>query len=231
MKVAIYSGTIPAPVFIESLIQSLAEQGVRIYLFGGKKSPAEYSGNNIFLISTPNHRLLLIGFILIQIIRLIIKEPGKFLKLTVHYRNLSKNESVGFLNWWGKVLPVVNHLPDIFHIQWAKALPNWFFLKDLFRVKIVVSLRGSHINYSPLEDENLARQYRSLFPRVDRFHAVSRAIASEAGKYDAVEQKTNMVYSAVNLESLQLYKKTNWKVHKPFHFISVGRHHWTKGYH
>ena len=218
-------------MFIESLIQSLAEQGVRIYLFGGKKSPAEYSGNNIFLFSTPNHRLLLIGFILIQIIRLIIKEPGKFLKLTAHYRNLSKNESVGFLNWWGKVLPVVNHLPDIFHIQWAKALPNWFFLKDLFRVKIVVSLRGSHINYSPLEDENLARQYRSLFPRVDRFHAVSRAIASEAGKYDAVEQKTNMVYSAVNLESLQLYKKTNWKVHKPFHFISVGRHHWTKGYH
>ena len=121
-------------MFIENLIQALAGQEVRVYLFGSVKSSADYSGNNIFLFSTPNHRLLLIGFILTRIIRLIINEPGKFLKLAAHYRNLSKNGSVSFLNWWGKVLPVVNHLPDIFHIQWAKALPNWFFLKDLFRV-------------------------------------------------------------------------------------------------
>ena len=219
-------------MFIENLIQSLAGEGVRVYLFGRIKSSVNYSDNNIFLFPTPNQPLLLIGFILIQIICLIFNEPRKFVKLAAYYRNFSKNESIGFLNWWGKVLPVVNHLPDIFHIQWAKALPNWFFLKDLFRVKMVVSFRGTHINYSPLADEKLAKQYLSLFPRVDRFHAVSRAIATESGKYDdAVGQKTDVIYSAVNLESLQFYIKTNWDAHNPFHFISVGRHHWIKGYH
>jgi len=231
LTVAIYTGSIPGPMFIENLIQALAGQGVRIYLFGRKKSSVNYTGNNIFLFSTPNHPLLLIGFILTQIIRLIINDPGKFVTLLTHYQNLSKNELGGSLNWWGKVLPIVNNLPDIFHIQWAKALPKWFFLKDLFRVKMVVSLRGSHINYSPLADDALACQYRSLFPRVNRFHAVSWAIVNEAGKYDIVEQKSDVIYSAVNLESLQCYRKTNWKTNIPFHFISVGRYHWTKGYH
>ena len=162
---------------------------------------------------------------------LMIATPRKFYKLVTNYRKILKNESGGLLNWLGKVLPVVNNLPDIFHIQWAKALPNWFFLKDLFDEKIVVSLRGSHINYSPLADENLSDQYRSLFPRVDRFHAVSQAIATEAEKYEVTEQKIDVVYSAVNIESLQLYKKTNWETHSPYRFISVGRHHWVKGYH
>ena len=231
LTVAIYSGSIPGPMFIENLIQALAGQGVQIYLFGRVKSSPDYSVNNIFPFSTPNHRLLLIGFILTQVIRLIIKEPGKFLKLAYHYWNLSKNAKGSFLNWWGKVLPVVNHLPDIFHIQWVKALPDWFFLKDLFGVKIVVSLRGAHINYSPLADENLARQYGLLFPKIDHFHAVSKVNASEAGKYGALVQKIKVVHSAVNHEYLQLYVKTNWEAHNPFRFISVGRYHWKKGYH
>ena len=132
MKVAIYSGTIPAPVFIESLIQSLAEQGVSVYLFGRKTSSENYNnrGNRVFL--TPSHGILRIGFVLIQIVRLLVTSPGRYIRLFIHYRKISKNDSIRFMNWWCKVLPVVNHLPDIFHIQWAKALPNWFFLKDLF---------------------------------------------------------------------------------------------------
>ena len=157
----------------------------------------------------PSHRLLLVGFVLVQMIRFMITAPGKYYRLVTHYRKISKNQSDGFLNWWGKVLPVVNNQPDIFHIQWAKALPNWFFLKDLFDVKMVVSLRGAHINYSPLADKNLASQYCSLFPKIDHFHAVSKVIAREAGKYGAVVQKTDVVHSAVNLEYLQLYVKTN----------------------
>ena len=157
----------------------------------------------------PSHRLLLVGFVLAQMIRLMITAPGKYYRLVTHYQKISKNTTGGFLNWWGKVLPVINHLPDIFHIQWAKALPNWFFLKDLFGVKIVLSLRGAHINYSPLANEYLAIQYRELFPCIDHFHAVSKVIAKEAVKYGAVVQKTDVIHSAVNFECLQLFKKIN----------------------
>ena len=85
----------------------------------------------------------------------------------------------------------------------------------------MVSLRGAHINYSPLADENLSNQYRLIFPKVDRFYAVSQAIADEVGKYGVLEQKTDVVHSAINLEYLQLYKKMDWGTHSPFRFISV----------
>ncbi len=232
LTVAIYTGSIQAPVFIENLIQSLSQQGIRIFLFGkGEKSSVHDYSNNISIIPTPSNRLLLGCFVLVQMFRFIIAAPLKYYSLLTHYRKIPKIMKGSFLNWWGKVLPVVNNLPDIFHIQWAKALPNWFFLKDLFGVKIVVSLRGAHINYSPLADQNLARQYLLLFPKIEHFHAVSKAIANEAEKYGALAEKIRVINSAVNLEYLKLYIKTNWEANDPFQFISVGRYHWKKGYH
>ena len=70
----------------------------------------------------------------------------------------------------------MNNTPDIFHIQWAKSLPFWFFLKEIYGVKIVLSLRGSHVNYSAFADDFLARQYNALFPKVDKMHAVSNKL-------------------------------------------------------
>ena len=143
---------------------------------------------------------------------------------------MSKEHSVRFINWCIKVLPVVNNLPDIFHIQWAKSLNDWIFLKEIFGIKIVVSLRGAHINYSPLADKELSKKYKELFPKVDCFHAVSKAIAIEAIKYGAKEKNIDVIYTAVDVELLEYYKKTNWATNDPFHFISVGRYHWKKGY-
>ena len=99
-------------------------------------------------------------------------------------------------HWLAITLPIVNHLPDIFHIQWAKALPKWFFLKQLFGVKIVLSLRGAHINYSPLADSYLANQYSMLFPNVDMIHAVSKDLAAKAKEYGA-DKKKSMSYIQV----------------------------------
>ena len=231
LKIAIYSGTIRAPVFIENLIHSLEDQGIQLYLFGRKISSHQYFSPNIHLFLTPKHRILLIGFILSHIIRLIITRPNKFIKIVKYYCNLPKNVSGGFLNWWGKVLPVVNFLPDIFHIQWAKALPNWFFLKELFGVRIILSLRGTHITLSPFANKDLAKQYRNLFPKIDKFHAVSKSIGKIALKYGAESKDVNIIYSAVNSELIRPFVKTNWSPQDIFQFISVGRFHWVKGYH
>ena len=135
------------------------------------------------------------------------------------------------MNWWSKVLPVVNHLPDVFHIQWGKALPFWFFLKELFGVRIVLSLRGTHITYSPIADQILANQYSTLFPKVDRFHAVSKSIKEIALKYGAKSKDVDIIYSAINYELIKKFNKRNWEPHKTFQFVSVGRFHWVKGYH
>ena len=87
--------------------------------------------------------------------------PKKFYKLIRNYKVFTKSGSI-FISL-SKILPVLNHTPDIFHIQWAKSLPFWFFLKEIYGVKIVLSLRGSHINYSAYANDSLAKNYNILF--------------------------------------------------------------------
>ena len=185
MKIAIYSGSIPAPLYIENLILAVAGENFNIYIFGKKYSSINYDNKNIFFFSTPKNKLLLVGFIFYQKLFLIFTKPLSYLKLFKFYYRLCRMEKVRFFDWWGKILPVVNNLPDIFHIQWAKALPQWFFLKELFEVKIILSLRGSHIHYSPLADDYLRKKYIDFFPKLDAFHAVSKAIGKQAIKYGA----------------------------------------------
>ncbi|MFL2983042.1 MAG: hypothetical protein ACJZ12_01460 [Candidatus Neomarinimicrobiota bacterium] len=165
LTVAIYSGVIPSTNFIENLIQSIATKNTFVYLFGKSKGDVKYYNKNICLFLIPTKRLKLFFFVLFQMLQLIIFSPLNFIKLFAHFINLYGDKRIYFFQWWSKVLPIVNNLPNIFHIQWAKALPEWFFLKDIFGVKIILSLRGAHINYSPLADDQLAKILSSLFPQ------------------------------------------------------------------
>ena len=231
LRVAIYSGEVPSSIFIERLVNSLADSGIIIYLFGRKRSDYNYKKEkNIYDYTTPNKRTFLILFIIYQLWLIIFTAPLNLVKLIIFRIKSTKNWSTGFFTWLANTLPIVNHLPDIFHIQWAKALPKWFFLKQLFGVKIVLSLRGAHINYSPLADSYLANQYSSLFPNVDMIHAVSKDLATQVEKYGTDKNKVHVIYSGLNLQSFQFYKKSDWESHNPFQFISVGRFHWKKGY-
>jgi len=230
LKVAIYNGSIPGPLFIENLIKSVSEYDIDIYLFGKKSVKKNYSQKNIFTFNTPNNKVLRILFIFYQGLSLVIKTPSRLFVLIQYYRTLSFSDSGGLINWWSRVLPVINNLPDIFHIQWAKALPFWFFLKKDFGVKIILSLRGAHINYSPIDNNELAKNYKRLFPKVDSFHAVSNNIAKEAQKYGLIKQKTKIILSGVDLKDINCHIKKDWAIESSCRFISVGRHHWIKGY-
>ena len=230
MKVAIYSGSIPSTVFIENLISGLADQDIEVQVFGRNLSSTYYSQKNINLFPTPQNRYYLVCFVLIQIAQLFFKNPIRLIKLIRYYSLIAKKSFYGNLDWWGMVLPVVNNLPDIFHIQWAKSLNQWFFLKQLFNIRIFLSLRGTHITCSPLADENLAKDYKSLFPRVDKFHAVSKSLKNIAMRYGAKKEDIKVIYSAINYENIKPYVKNNWELTDELNFISVGRFHWIKGY-
>ena len=227
INVAIYSGIIPAPNFIENLIKLIVDEKINIYLFGNGNS-VNYKNSNIKTFFTPQGKFNIICFVFFQLFRLFIYYPKKLYKLVQNHKVFSKSGSI-FISL-SKILPVLNHTPDIFHIQWAKSLPFWFFLKDIYGVKIVLSLRGSHINYSPYANYALTRNYNILFPKVDRMHAVSKKISFKAEKLGANRNKTDIIYSALDLDLLKTYKKNNYEPHSPFRFLSVGRFHWVKGY-
>lgn len=222
LKIAIYSGEIPSTTFIERLIEGLAEDGFVIYLFGVKKQAPSYQGAvyNYGYVNTLVFKLFYLFKYWLLLTLFKIKEKKQL-------DTLLKSEGRWTAYTRVKTYPVLWHRPDIFHVQWAKGLDDWTWVQA-FGMKLVLSLRGAHINYSPVADLELAARYRENFPKVDGFHAVSKAISLEAQKYGARPNKIRVLYSGVDLD---LIAEPIKKPKELFKMVSVGRPHWKKGYH
>jgi len=228
LKVAIYSGNIPSTTFIENLIDGLSGAGIEILLFGKKTKKVNYN-KNIKLYPTPESNFSLMFFLLKETLLMLIKNPGLFMKSfsTIYKR---KKNFKDFFKESGILFPIINHQPDVFHIQWAKSVARFPEFFELLKCKIALSLRGAHINYSPLNDNKLAESYKKYFPGVDGFHAVSEAISIEAQKYNADKNKIKVIHSCVNEDLIN--KNSNLYSQKEIpEIISIGRFHWKKGYH
>ncbi|MCC1484891.1 glycosyltransferase family 4 protein [Winogradskyella immobilis] len=222
ITVAVYSGVSKSTTFIERLIKGLVKKNVNVLVFGvanGKCFQSKsikyhcYGSKLNKLIRLCKYTLLLSLFKPKDKIRLdeIIKsntiEPKRVLRL--------------------KYYPVLYYKPDIFHLQWAKSIKDWMWVQE-FGMKLVVSLRGTHITISPKANPFYKDLYLELFPKVTAFHAVSESISKEAEKYNADPDKINVVKSGLLLESFQFQSKK--QIYKPLKIISVGRSHFSKGY-
>lgn len=222
LKIAVYSGEIPSTTFIERLLLGLSKREVKVYLFGAQKKKIHYPNSNIRVISYTQNRFNKLFNLL------------KYTILVFFYKNKEKKILDRFIkeNFTNprlarlKFYPVLYHTPDLFHLQWAKSIKEWSWVQQ-FGIKLVLSLRGAHINYSPLADPELAQTYRSYFPQLDGFHAVSQAIAEEAQKYGAQPHNTQVVYSGLPMAEVAGEKNPKREI---FQILSVGRSHWKKGY-
>lgn len=224
MRVAIYSGAVPTTTFIENLIKGVADAGVEVYLFGTRNKHTCYASNHVHLYTTPKNGALLLLSVAARFAVLGIFHPKRLKRLWGH---LSRRKSAASFRVWGKWLPIMLHLPDVFHLQWTKSAEEWLFLKEL-GVKLIVSFRGAHVNYSPICDEGLADSYRRALPEYDAYHCVSEAILREGGKYGAIADKSTVIYPAVQEKLLN--KRLERKSSETLRILSVGRDHWKKGY-
>lgn len=226
ISVAIYSVAIPSTTFIERLIISLAEEGLEVVLFGKFMRPITYKQSSIIVIGNRNGLSGLIQYF-VRLVKLLLFHPARYvaLKNYLGYGPLSGKKQ--FIKWQ-QYLPILLRLPDIFHLQWARSAEEWLFLKKLFGVKLVLSLRGTHINTAPLTDSALAESYRRAFKQYDAFHAVSQAILKEAVKYGVDESKVKVVYSGL---PYRLLPERDHVVSERLRILTVGRFHWQKGYH
>ncbi|WP_047547846.1 glycosyltransferase family 4 protein [Psychroserpens sp. Hel_I_66] len=231
IQIAIYSGEIPSTTFIERLILGVSKSNEEVLLFGVLRQKLPYH-NSITIHGCYNHKLSKFWFLLKYSSLLLLIKPKEKKRLDTYLKqqnNLNLGSKVKFY-------PVLWHKPDIFHIQWAKGLKDWIWVQE-FGMKLVLSLRGAHINYSPITDLDLAQLYKKHFPNVDGFHAVSDAIAKEATKYGASIDRVKVIYSGlpnfeINPEILLKNKDFNSELNsnEPLHLLSVGRPHWKKGY-
>jgi len=226
-KIAIYSGDIPSTSFIERLIVALAKEGFEIFLFGKLSNHVAYDHASVVVLG---NRAGIRGVVqtFMRLVFLRVKYPKRFSALKKYLGYGPVSGKLEFTNWQ-KYAPVLLNLPEIFHLQWAKAADEWVFLKELFGVKLILSLRGTHINTSPLASPALTEAYRNSFMQYDAFHGVSKAIVQEASRYGVDEHRARVIYSGLIIHSLPDKKQlfTSGK----FRIMAVGRFHWIKGYH
>lgn len=225
MKIALYSGELPSTTFIERLIVGLAERGNEIVLFGKRKKKVPYKNafiQQIAFLDTKWNKLFFLGkysFLLFLFRR---KEKKR---LDAHIGSMSKNTQMSKIKYY----PVLWHQPNIFHVQWAKSTSEWMWVQD-FGMKLVVSLRGTHNTVSPIADLKLKKSYKATFPKVNGFHAVSKAIGVVAEKYGANPNSIQVVYSGLSLPSNTPLQNSYDKEIQTIQLLSVGRSHWIKGY-
>ena len=228
-----HNGNFSLPSFILRLSDELKKDH-KLYLMGFSKAIWSYTRDEKKWVSL-GHTRRKIPFILCTIVLLakaLNKQPlSAFGNLIYLLKNHLNRNSISQFNLLNALLIIQ---PDVIHIQWASHLKLFRPLLDLQqnkRPKVIVSLRGRLVNVSPNTDPGIARLYKEYFPKVDGFHAVSRAIAEEAQRWGAAAEKIRVVYSGLDLQKIQAYQKRDWRLGHPHQILSVGRIHWLKGYH
>jgi colanic acid/amylovoran biosynthesis glycosyltransferase len=227
MKIAIFSGVIPSTTFVEHLIEAIAENH-EVYLFGTQQKPKTYNAKTINVYANSTSTTKNLGIALYRFLLIVVSHPKrlKILFSEVKKQNGFYQKRTVFM----RVLPVILYKPDIFHVQWAKDLDQWLFLKEKLGMKLILSLRGAHINYSPIANDALATSYKLNFPKLDAFHAVSKAIGQEAQKYNADASKIKVIHSPVKDSTFKYYTPYKASTETTIKLCVVGRFHWVKGY-
>lgn len=219
-KIAIYSGVIPSTTFIERLIEGIANETNQILLFGFQEKKKKYS-KNVFVYSYSNKFQKLFILIKYSILLFLFKNDEKK-KLDKIISKIQNNSSLIKIKYY----PVLYHKPDIFHLQWAKSVEDWIWVQE-FGIKLILSLRGTHITISPKADENLHKKYQEIFPKIDSFHAVSQSMKNEVLQYGISPDKIKVIYSGLDFDKLNFNNEVK---NEKLKIISIGRSHWVKGY-
>lgn len=230
MKVLIVDGSQSPPIFIGNLIEALLQNGVEIGLLGKSRTknfiPHKSSGFTRLISDYPRYGKIRLAS---DLLFLAFSRPDAVLRAI---RSTSKQGGI----FKRRILDIIicakifTYNPDIIHFQWAAHVVNYDYFIKKSQYKVVVSLRGMHINVSPKLNSELANRYRELFPLINKFHAVSDRIGKEAEKYVVKTEKIAVIYSMLPDRFLDLFKKTTNPVRKPLSMLSIGRFHWQKGY-
>jgi len=119
--------------------------------------------------------------------------------------------------------------PDIIHFQWVGVLSYLENLKLSKKTKTVFSQRGFHINVRPFVDANNMNFLKEIFPKIDGFHSVSKAIREKSKEiYNSDSKIDHVVYSGFDYKNISVKSKS--EISDVIQLLSVGRSHWKKDY-
>ncbi len=229
MKIAIYNGNLIPTTFVLRLAQVVSEEHI-VFVSGTSSKLFKYKSKNVFYLPTDSNQkfVLLIQFVF-KFLTFSVVHPKKckhFISILRKSNKPIQTKLKQFLIW----SKFISHKIDVVHIQWASHIYLFEELLDDSYLKIMLSLRGRLINITPLANADLKTLYHETFPKVDQFHAVTHDIKKQAMIYGAIEEKIKVIYSGVEVESFESFKKTDYSKADTLKILSVGRQHWKKGY-
>lgn len=223
MKIAIFDGSFQTTTFIQRLISGLVNSGVEVYVLGFNEKlihPVQ-SVNYIALGSNQSFLALIKTSLLLGFSASLQKGFLAIKNILTKERKKLQQQNLSI------VLQQIQ--PDIVHLQWSSLL-GWMqpFVKQC-NFKIILSERGYHVNVKPFVDAQNLSFLREYYPYIDGFHSVSKAITEESNKiYQHPKKLVNVIYTGLCLGDFNF--QPTLPQNKPLQILSVGRHHWVKGY-
>ena len=221
IRVAIYSGVSKSTTFIERLVEGLIENHVEIMLFG-KSTGRSFNSKFVKYHCYGNKWNKLFRLCKYTFLLSLFKSAQKR-KLDSIIKQQQGSSRILKLKYY----PVLYYKPDIFHLQWAKSIKDWIWVQD-FDIKLIVSLRGTHITISPKTNDYWKCLYEKLFPKVPQFHAVSHSIANQAENYGVTTNRIKVIKSGLAIPEFDFSEKQ--QITSTLKIVSVGRAHFAKGY-
>lgn len=221
MKIILFDGTFKTTTFINRLAEGLSENH-DVYIIGFNEQLNKKIHNVSYIALGSNNSN-------IRFLKTSIKLRGFNLKQQLNLCSLllkGKKRDIKEKN----LQFVVNKIqPDIIHFQWVSVLSYVSNLSFPNHTKIIFSQRGFHINVRPFIDSDNMMFLRNVYPLIDGFHSVSKAIQHKSNLiYNSSSKKDQVVYSGFDHRNFPM--KKNYDRGAIFQILSVGRNHWIKDY-
>jgi colanic acid/amylovoran biosynthesis glycosyltransferase len=221
MKIIIFDGTFKTTTFINRLIEGIS-MNHDVFVIGFEESIKKKLDNVTYIgLGSNSSKLLFIKrSILLRRFKLLKQFTLLILLLRGNKQQIKE-----------KNLQVAIDLiqPDILHFQWVSVLSFYKNMKLPKQTKTVFSQRGFHINIRPFINSVNSQFLKEIFPEIDGFHSVSKAIREKSKDIYCSESKIDLVvYSGIDYKNIPV--KLSSKLSDVIQILSVGRNHWVKNY-
>lgn len=223
LKIIIFDGSFKTTVFINRLIQGLAEKH-QVYVLGFNEEIAVKLKNvNYIPLGSNQNKLRFVNTSMGYALR-----SGSFSKFFSSLKNIVQGKRQE-LQKQNLQQAIKNIQPDIIHLQWPSTIPWFEHILQEQKIPVLLSQRGFHNNVKPfIEPKNFSYLQR-FYPKIAGFHSVSKAISSNGDKiWKDLKKIDKVVYTGLDLKKMIF--SNDYSVSKTLQIISVGRSHWIKGY-
>ncbi len=227
LHIAIFDGTLKTTAFINRLIRGLSGEH-QVYVFGFNDQLTQKIPNVTYVPLGNTSGTMRLYWVSMGFALRVLFLKGNF-RIFFTYCKLLATLKKQQLQQCNLSSAVALYNPDIFHVQWLSLLP---WCEPFFKhptMKIVLSQRGYQNNVRPFVTEEAMEYLRKVYPKLDGFHSVSKAMTKASNKVYANPQKIDrVVYSGFTFNKLPFSE--TYTRNETLQIISIGRPHWKKGY-